>query len=305
MTDIISSIQYRSEKINWVLRCIIYTLVYTILTFGIYVVIGVAIGILQLVGINTTFIETIAVNEFTSILLIYLITFIVIKIFEKSKILQRLGFKKCDVFKKYAIGFLIGTFLMLISAIPIMLFFTSSIGVSNPIMWLSILTYFIFFIIQGAAEEVMVRGMIFPVIVKESRPITALVVTSLAFGGMHLFNPNFSIIAFINITLAGLLFGYCVLYFDSLWQACALHSAWNFVQGVVLGFEVSGLEMISMLEVETKGSDLLTGGAFGVEGSIFSLVVLTASIIAFHHLCGKKGINVFEKTKKECVELAE
>ncbi len=302
MNEMLSSIQYRSEKINWILRCFIYTVVYLLFTFGILVAIGVAVAIMQLLGgIELMFVQDMALSQFISVLLIYLITFLVIKIFEKSKILPRLGFEKGDILKKYAVGFLIGTVLMIVSAVPIMLFFTSKVGFANPIPWSGILLYFIFFIIQGAAEEIMVRGMIFPVIVKESRPITALILTSVAFGAMHLLNPSFSIIAFINITLAGLLFGYCVLYFDSLWQACALHSAWNFVQGVVLGFGVSGMQMPSLIVIETEGNELLTGGFFGVEGSIFSLIVLTASIICFHNLCVKKGINIFGKTKKEVV----
>ncbi len=299
MDEILSNIQYRSLKINWVFRCLIYSVLYTVFTFLIYLFMGIIIGILQFVGFEVGFLYRIASNELTSFLMIYLLTFIIIKIFEKSRLLPRLGFEKSNIFKKYAIGFAIGTVLILISAMPIMLFFTTDISLAEPILWGKISWYLMFFIIQGAAEEVLVRGMVFPVIVKESRPITALVLTSVTFGLMHFFNPSFTVLGFLNITLAGLVFGYCVLYFDSLWQACALHTAWNFVQGVVLGFGVSGLQMPSLIVMKTEGKEFFTGGMFGVEGSIFSLIVLSASLIIFHVLCVKKGINIFGKTKIE------
>ncbi len=101
----------------------------------------------------------------------------------------------------------------------------------------------------------------------------------------------------MNLTLAGIMFSYTVLYFDSLWQACAIHSAWNFIQGNILGFEVSGIEVDSLIKVKTQGSVLFTGGEFGVEGSIFSVVALIIICVILHILCESKGIRILAKTK--------
>ncbi len=186
--------------------------------------------------------------------------------------------------------------MIVVSALPIMLFFSSRVNIAEPVMIKVIAMNFIFFVVQGASEEVFVRGLIFPMIVKKSRAVTAILSTGLFFAFLHLLNPGISIISVINLALGGVMFGYCVIYFDSLWQACALHSAWNFVQGNVLGFRISGFETDSLIEITSQGNDVFTGGEFGVEGSVFSLVALFLCIVWFHKGCVKKGINIFAKT---------
>ncbi len=295
MEGMLDSIHYRSDKIHWILRCIVYG----VLFFLLNIVLTIPIVVILMLSGNSSIIYNFYFEQFLGFTLIHIISIIIILIFEKSKLWPRLGFEKGNILKKYLEGFAIGVVLIVVSALPIMLFLTKDVSIANPIAWTSIFMYFIFFLIQGAAEEVMVRGVFFPIIVKESRPITALILTSLFFGIMHIFNPNFTLIGFMNITLVGILFGYFVLYYDSLWQACALHSAWNFVQGNILGFEVSGMELTSLIDVTVEGNELLTGGMFGVEGSIFSSIVIVVSIVIYHRLCVKKGINIFAKTKKQ------
>ncbi len=298
MNEILESVQYRSNKIHWLFRCIIYGVLFFIINILIFVPVYLIAVVISDGGvINSFFFE-----QFLNVILIHIISFALILIFEKSKLWPRLGFEKGNILKKYSEGFFIGIILICVSALPIILFFTEQISIAKPVEWISIFIFLIFFLIQGAAEEVMVRGVFFPIIVKESRPITALILTSLFFGILHIFNPNFTIVGFINITLVGVLFGYFVLYYDSIWQACALHSAWNFVQGNILGFEVSGMGLTSILEVEVKGNELLTGGMFGVEGSVFCSIVLLVSLVIYHRKCEKKGINIFIKTKKEDIE---
>ena len=55
-----------------------------------------------------------------------------------------------------------------------------------------------------------------------------------------------------------------------------VHFTWNFFQGPVYGFEVSGMSIKGIVRQQLNGSDWLTGGAFGLEGSVITVVVILA-----------------------------
>ena len=67
-----------------------------------------------------------------------------------------------------------------------------------------------------------------------------------------------------------------MLKYDNMWVLAGMHGAWNFVQGNIYGIQVSGQgASTSILNYSSQSSvDLLSGGAFGAEGSIFSSIVL-------------------------------
>lgn len=280
------SIIYKNNKIKWGIRVLAYFFVAFSLLAAL-IILGAFI-----VSKFTSKIEPVMILQCFTIIVS---SVIVVKIFEKSNILDRFGLKNNKIFSKYVLGYSLGTLFIILSALPIILFFSSSFELNNNIKYSSIVFYFLFFIIQGASEEVLVRGLIFPIIAKESRPIYALLITSSFFAILHLLNPGVTTTSVVNLFLAGMMFGYCVLLFDSLWQACALHSAWNFVQGSILGFNVSGTSSSSIFKIVPSGSDIFTGGEFGVEGSIFSVIVLLTVVIIMHVICIKKGKKIFSK----------
>lgn len=107
----------------------------------------------------------------------------------------------------------------------------------------------------------------------------ALAISALLFAAFHLTNPGMDSVAFANIFLAGILLGINYIYTRNLWYSLLLHLSWNFFQGPVLGFRVSGLNLSSLLQAETKGDSLLTGGEFGLEGSILNTAVSITAIL--------------------------
>ena len=117
-----------------------------------------------------------------------------------------------------------------------------------------------------------------------------LLISSTLFGLMHLTNPNVNYIAVINIILVGLFYGLYVIKTNDLWAVCGMHSAWNFAQGNIFGFEVSGInvEVSTLFDLKLVGNDIITGGSFGVEGGLISTLVLMASIFILLKL-DKKG----------------
>ncbi|MHA4847576.1 lysostaphin resistance A-like protein [Flavitalea antarctica] len=149
---------------------------------------------------------------------------------------------------------------------------------------LSFLTSFIFMCIIAVAEESVFRGYLLHNLMDSFKPWVALLISALIFAFLHSGNPEAGVLAIINIFLAGVFIGQGYIYTRNLWFAIFFHLSWNFLQGPVLGFPVSGLELPALLQVTITGEDLLTGGKFGFEGSIIqSLLFLVANIILFFY----------------------
>lgn len=139
-----------------------------------------------------------------------------------------------------------------------------------------------FFLLVAVTEEVMLRGFVLGRMLSEGmNRFVALLLSSALFSAMHLFNPNFAFLPFVNILLAGCLLGASFLYTRNLCFPIVLHWFWNWLQGPVLGYEVSGTDCgQTLLTLSLKGSDLLTGGSFGFEGSLLCTVLLVVGTLA-------------------------
>lgn len=138
----------------------------------------------------------------------------------------------------------------------------------------------IFFFFVALFEETMCRGFLLGQMMDAGiNKFTALILSSTVFSILHFANPNFSVLPFINLLLAGILLGSAYIYTRNLWFAIALHWFWNWLQGPVLGFEVSGNNSEgSLLTLETTGHTLLHGGSFGFEGSLVCTLLMIISI---------------------------
>ena len=215
---------------------------------------------------------------------ISLLVFFRVKVIEKRSF-SSIGFNKNNWLKKYSLGFLIG--LAMMSIIVLILFPFGYITVEkNPIQPVgisaiaSVLVILFGWIIQGATEEIVTRGWLLNVLSTKYNIGVGLLISSTLFGLMHLTNPNVNYIAVINIILVGLFYGLYVIKTNDLWAVCGMHSAWNFAQGNLFGFEVSGLDVSvgSLIDLNLVGSDFVTGGIFGPEAGIIATFILLASI---------------------------
>lgn len=121
-------------------------------------------------------------------------------------------------------------------------------------------------------EELIFRGLMLQAIDKLGGTPLALAITSLFFGVAHLGNAGATLWSAFAIALeAGVLLGAAFLWRRSLWFAMGLHFAWNTIEGL-LGIPVSGHSSAGLFTVEVNGASLLTGGDFGLEGSIVPVV---------------------------------
>ncbi len=139
----------------------------------------------------------------------------------------------------------------------------------------------VFLLVFAAAEELMLRGYPIKVLAESwSRP-AAVVLTAGVFSALHLGNPGANILTFVNVAAAGVILGLLYLKSGSLWLAIGFHWGWNFGEGGLFGFRVSGIGLSrSIISATATGPRWLSGGAFGPEGSA-ALTATAAALIAF------------------------
>jgi membrane protease YdiL (CAAX protease family) len=128
-------------------------------------------------------------------------------------------------------------------------------------------------------EELAFRGYVLQNLRADWGVVAALVASSLLFGVFHGLNPNVTWLALLNIFLAGVVLAACYLVTRSLWLPMALHFSWNFVQGPILSFPLSGLNTAGLLVTSIEGNTLLTGGAFGPEGGLLGTMALCLGLV--------------------------
>ena len=164
------------------------------------------------------------------------------------------------------------------------MFLPERLAVSGTVNMALLIAFFAGYIVQGMAEEVLVRGYFMVSLanslkMKNAAAVSALV-SAVFFAAMHMQNPGMTLLPFVNIMLAGIFFAVYILRADNIWGACAAHSSWNFFQGHIIGSNVSGISTsVSVLVPEINGSSIITGGAFGLEGGLAVSAVMTAAIL--------------------------
>lgn len=153
---------------------------------------------------------------------------------------------------------------------------------SSPQFSLFTVTFLILFVLVGVFEEMFFRGYIMSTMESRGNKKWVIYVASaMIFSAAHLANPNVSLIGLVNIALVGILFAYMFDATKSLWLPIGYHITWNYFQGNVFGFAVSGTTPNGIYGVEVaEGRDWLTGGAFGLEGGILATVLILAGFIA-------------------------
>jgi len=152
-----------------------------------------------------------------------------------------------------------------------------------------LLQYLAYFFVVAVFEELVFRGVLFRLIDDRWNTFVALIVSALVFGAMHLMNPGATLWSAVAIAIeAGLLLGVAYKCSGNLWLPIGIHWAWNFVQGPVLGFAVSGTGVdYKVFSTILTGSDWVTGGIFGAEASLPAVGMGVLFTIIFLCCCKK------------------
>lgn len=245
---------------------------------GVFQIIGYYfVGLDLLAEVKTTADHTII--SFFGLLGTLLVIWIFNTFWDKERFID-LGFQTKNRSKEFWIGIGLGAIIMGVSY--------SLLQVKGDVVIKSVnfnieetLLSVMLFVIVSVTEEVLLRGYVLKNLMVSFNKYIALLVSSLVFSLMHAANPNIDMLSFVNLFLAGILLGLSYVYTRNLWFPIALHLSWNLFQSLV-GFNVSGQDIYSIVEFKLVDNSIINGGDFGFEGSI--LCVLTQLIaIAFIH----------------------
>jgi uncharacterized protein len=194
-----------------------------------------------------------------------------------------IGFDRTKIIKDIALGLAIGFFIMF-SGFSSLILTHQLQFVDIKFNALNFVYSFGIFVFVAVSEEVFTRGYILRNLVISFNKYVALVVSALIFSLMHLANPNANVVGLSIIFLSGLVLGLPYLYTKNLWFPIALHFSWNFFQGPIFGFNVSGLNFYKLIETKYATANNWNGGEFGFEGSIVAVFFLLGALTAIYFL---------------------
>jgi uncharacterized protein len=137
-------------------------------------------------------------------------------------------------------------------------------------------------LLLAVAEEAVFRGYVLNNLMESINKWAALAISAVLFTIAHASNPNINILSLVNLLLGGLLLGINYIYTRNLWFAILFHFSWNFFQGPLLGYDVSGINLQSVLQQEVSGNPLLTGGLFGFEGSVVCTILSAITLLLLY-----------------------
>lgn len=135
-----------------------------------------------------------------------------------------------------------------------------------------------FFVVVAIVEELMTRGYLLQTLAEGLNLPSATLISSILFALLHLGNPNASWVSTLYLVVAGLFLALGYVVTRRLWLPIGLHLGWNFFQGTVFGFPVSGTESFALIRQIEVGPDLMTGGAFGPEAGLTGLAASWAGM---------------------------
>ena len=147
----------------------------------------------------------------------------------------------------------------------------------------------IIFILAGWQEELYFRGYLLQNLKDGLNLGWAVIISSLIFGAAHLGNPNSLAASVIGIFLAGVLMALGYARTRRLWLPIGLHIGWNFFEGPVFGFPVSGFDAYHLFQIKVTGSTLVTGGSFGPEAGLVLLPALALGALLVWGYTAKKS----------------
>jgi uncharacterized protein len=236
-------------------------------------------------------------NEAMSKLLNFSITYLILSVFIFGltylfrKFIDRKSFASLGFYWKgyqneALLGFFTGPAILGIGTIVLVILnYLTFTGVNFDANGL--LVEFLILVLVSFSEELLFRGYLLNNLLQSMNKWVALLISSILFGLFHASNPDVSILAITNVFVAGLLLGVNYIYTKNLWFGILFHFSWNFFQGPVFGYDVSGLELQSIFQQTLSGPELFTGGPFGFEGSILCPALTAMATAYFAYLFSK------------------
>ncbi len=209
--------------------------------------------------------------------------------------LWTIGILREGLFSKYLRGVAAGLLMFTVTVGILLIFGGVTLDTTpSPLEGLpalgGVLLVYLGWAIQGPGEEALTRGWLLPVVGARYKPWLGILVSSLLFALYHSLNPDLSVLAVFNLFLFALMMAFYALYEGSLWGVFGLHAIWNWAEGNLFGFQVSGTAAWggTLLRMKPTGAALLNGGGFGPEGGLAVTAVLLLGILVLLLLARRK-----------------
>ncbi|MDB5246035.1 MAG: family intrarane metalloprotease [Segetibacter sp.] len=218
---------------------------------------------------------------FSMAVAVFLFTLLMRKVVDR-KSFKSLGFTWKGYSNEAGLGFfasvaMLGIGSLILVALGYLDFISASVDAGPLLLEIAIM------VVVAFVEELSFRGYLLNNLMQSMNKWVALGISALLFAAFHGTNPDVTVFAIINIFLAGVLMGLNYIFTKNLWFSIFFHFAWNYFQGPLLGYEVSGLKLTSVLQQSLTGPELWTGGKFGFEGSLLCPLLLIVAILLFSY----------------------
>ncbi|MFC5630599.1 MULTISPECIES: CPBP family intramembrane glutamic endopeptidase [Streptococcus] len=187
-----------------------------------------------------------------------------------------LGIFRKNFWKQFSLGWFLGAGLLLSCVLLMMVLGAVKITSVNfsPSLVGRFLVLILAWSVQSTTEELLCRGWLFTSLSTRYPIYWSIFVSAFFFTIIHIGNDGLSLIPLLDLFSFGVLAALCFLKFNNLWVISGIHAAWNCFQGSVFAFPVSGNSTgAAFVNVSLHGKNWLSGGPFGVEGSLISVLV--------------------------------
>lgn len=137
------------------------------------------------------------------------------------------------------------------------------------------------FVLMAIMEELISRSFFISglkIYLKSTSLI--IIITAIFFSIAHMFNNGVTFLSSLSTFVGGIMYAYAFIKTKNIWLPIGLHFSWNFFQGCIYGFPVSGLKFEGLYEINIFGSDIWTGGQYGPEGGLIGIFARIFVIIA-------------------------
>lgn len=195
--------------------------------------------------------------------------------------------------KDLCIGLLIGAISFTIVAI--VLLSTKSVelvnGFSEPNFSGALIIQLIIFIFVGINEELFSRGYCMTILKQTKISWVPIIVSSIIFALMHSMNAGISLLAYINLFLFGISMGCLFIKTKNIWMCIGYHITWNYFQGDIFGFLVSGNVTDAIYNIKIISPNIINGGSFGPEGGLVVTTLLVVTILIVYKFLPSRKIN--------------
>lgn len=251
--------------------------------------------LLEIFEENASFINLCSL--FATIATIGVVIFYCTKI-EKRRLFT-LGFSRQGALSEYLIG--LGVGLLMIGTVYAIMLITGEarfVEFNHDVSYGTLLIFLLGFIIQGASEEILLRGYFFITTASNTNVLVAIISSSALFGALHIANSGFTLLAFLNLLLFGIFAAMYFLRRGSIWGICAVHAIWNFAQGNIFGCNVSGMPLDDSLLITETNNGLWSGGEFGPEGGLAVTLIFLIGIAVLTLMENKTIYNFFSRKGK-------